>query len=230
MKDALSDAVGDRLSDATLDKVIRNAASSWTQSGHLRGRGRKTRQRVEATPAGAAYALLLGFAVGRRGRLLFQTPWVSVLDGSPDEIIDVSVAAKRLGLLDLKQSGSMIDVSFPTLFTERERELIYGRIDRLADRYKSYIALPWQKDLAGAQRAIFIVYDKADERRLRARKDLFALATAEAGHGWKECDLTRAFAEWMAKTEYRDSYFESPEDIELKLEISATGSPASRTE
>jgi len=47
-----------------------------------------------------------------------------------------------------------------------------GRIDRLAERYKNYIALPWQKDLAGAQRAIFIVYDKVDERRLRARKDL----------------------------------------------------------
>lgn len=93
-----------------------------------------------------------------------------------------------------------------------------GRIDRLAERYKSHIALTWQKDLAGAQRAIFIVYDKADERRLRARKDLFALATAEAGHGWSECDLTRAFAEWMASTEYRDSYFESPEDLELKLE------------
>lgn len=93
-----------------------------------------------------------------------------------------------------------------------------GRIDRLAERYKSYIALPWQKDLAGAQRAIFIVYDKADERRLRARKDLFAMATAEAGHGWLECDLTRVFAKWMAATEYRDSYFESPEDLELKLE------------
>lgn len=93
-----------------------------------------------------------------------------------------------------------------------------GRIDRLAERYRSYITLPWQKDLAGAQRAIFIVYDKADERRLRARKDLFALATAEAGHGWSECDLTRAFSEWMANTEYRDSYFESPEDLELKLE------------
>ncbi len=93
-----------------------------------------------------------------------------------------------------------------------------GRIDRLAERYKSYIALPWQKDLAGAQRAIFIVYDEADERRLRARKDLFALATAEAGHGWLECDLTRAFAEWMAAVEYRESYFESPENLELKLE------------
>ncbi len=93
-----------------------------------------------------------------------------------------------------------------------------GRIDRLAERYKSYIALPWQKDLAGAQRAIFIVYDKADERRLRVRKGLFALATEEAEHTWHECDLTRVFALWMANTQYRDSYFESPEDLELKLE------------
>ena len=93
-----------------------------------------------------------------------------------------------------------------------------GRIDRLAESYKSYIALPWQKDLAGAQRTIFIVYDKADERRLRARKDLFALATAAAGHAWLPCDLTKVFAEWMANTEYRDSYFESPEDLDLKLE------------
>ena len=93
-----------------------------------------------------------------------------------------------------------------------------GRIGRLAERYKSYIGLPWQKDLAGAERAIFVVYDKADERRLRARKDLFAMATTEAGHGWLVCDLTRVFAQWMAATEYRDSYFESPEDLELKLE------------
>lgn len=93
-----------------------------------------------------------------------------------------------------------------------------GRIDRLAERYKNYIALPWQKDLAGAQRAIFIVYDKTDERRLRARKELFELATREAGHGWLACDLTSVFAAWMTATEYRDSYFESPEDLALKLD------------
>ena len=93
-----------------------------------------------------------------------------------------------------------------------------GRIDKLAERYGSYIALPWQRDLAGAQRTIFIVYDKSDERRLRARKDLFELATGKARHRWLECDLTAAFAEWMAGIEYRDSYFESPEDLELKLE------------
>ena len=93
-----------------------------------------------------------------------------------------------------------------------------GRIDKLVERYRSFIALPWQKDLAGAQRVIFIVYDKADERRLRLRKAKFELATAEAKHGWLECDLTEVFANWMSNTEYRDSYFESPEDLELKLE------------
>jgi hypothetical protein len=126
MKDVLSEVVGDRLNEATLDKVVRNASSSWTQSGHLRGRGRKFRQRVEATPAATAYALLLGFAVGRRGRPLFETPWASMLDAGSNELIDVAVDAKRLGLLDLKQSGSMIDVSFPLLLTEKERELIHG--------------------------------------------------------------------------------------------------------
>ncbi|MCU7804267.1 MAG: hypothetical protein KZQ96_13800 [Candidatus Thiodiazotropha sp. (ex Lucinoma borealis)] len=126
MKDALSEVVGDRLSEATLDKVVRNASSSWTQSGHLLGRGRKTRQRVEATPVATTYALLLGFAVGRRGRLLFETPWAAILDANPEELIDVAADAKRLGLLDLKQSGPMIDVSFPAMFTEKERELIHG--------------------------------------------------------------------------------------------------------
>jgi len=51
MKDVLTRTVGDRWNEATLDKVVRNASSSWTQSGHFRGRGRKTRQRVEPAPA-----------------------------------------------------------------------------------------------------------------------------------------------------------------------------------
>lgn len=93
-----------------------------------------------------------------------------------------------------------------------------GRIDRLAERYRRHIALPWRKDLAGAERTIFIVYDKSDERRLRARKALFEMATRKLGHGWIDCDLTRTFAMWMADVEYRDSYFESPQDLDLKLE------------
>ena len=126
MKDALSETVEGRLNDATLGKVVRNAASSWTQSGHLRGRGRKIRQRVEPPPAAVAYALLLGFALGYRGRLLFETPWAAVLDAPPGELVGVAGEARRLGLVDLKQSGRLIDVSFPGTFTEREREWVLG--------------------------------------------------------------------------------------------------------
>lgn len=119
MKDGVQAVVGDRLNEATLDKVVRNASSSWTQSGHLRGRGRKIRQCVHPTPAATAYALLLGFAVGCRGYRLFETPWVAILDATVDELLDLAVDAKRLGLIDFKQSGTIIDVSFPTLSSDK---------------------------------------------------------------------------------------------------------------
>lgn len=93
-----------------------------------------------------------------------------------------------------------------------------GRIEKLVEQYTRHIALPWQKDLAGAQRAIFVVYDKNDERRIRARLDLFDLATKETGHSWKACDLTTAFSNWMAGIDYRDDYFADPDSLEMKLE------------
>ena len=126
MKDALVEITDNRLNSSTLDKVARNAASSWTQSGHLKGRGRKIRQQVEARPATTAYALLLGFATGRRGSLLFETPWCAVMDASAGELLELAGTAKRLGLLDLKQSGSIVDVSFPALLADAGKELAHG--------------------------------------------------------------------------------------------------------
>ena len=59
MRQALREAVGDRLSGETLDKVARNAASSWSQAGLLTGRTFKFRQQVEPTFTPVALALLL---------------------------------------------------------------------------------------------------------------------------------------------------------------------------
>jgi hypothetical protein len=94
-----------------------------------------------------------------------------------------------------------------------------GRIEELADVYEKHISTPWLIHLAGAQRTIFVVYDKTDERRLRAKKGLFELATTkESKHRWHEFDFTGVFPRWMAAEEYRDAYFDAPEDLELKLE------------
>ena len=93
-----------------------------------------------------------------------------------------------------------------------------GRIENLVVRYKNHIATPWQKNLAGDQKTIFVVYPPAEERRLRARMPLFEMATRNAGHSWKSCDFTAAFAAWMAGVEYREIYFEEPDSISMKLQ------------
>ncbi len=53
---------------------------------------------------------------------------------------------------------------------------------------------------------------------LRARIGEFEQATRGAGHGWTLVDSTSWFAEWMARDEYRDAYFEDPSLLEMKLE------------
>ena len=126
VKSILADAVGDRLNATTLAAAASRASSSWTQSGHLNGHHKKTRQKAESTPTATAFALLLGFALGRRGKSLFETPWIAVLDATPDAMMDMAFEAKRLGLLELKQSGALIDVSFLRLLSRKEQGLIYG--------------------------------------------------------------------------------------------------------
>lgn len=96
-----------------------------------------------------------------------------------------------------------------------------GRIEDLADEYERHLGGPWQHTLAGAQRVVFVVYAKEDERSLRARLPEFQRRTEHGergGHRWVECDCTRLFAAWMAADDYREAYFETPDDLRLKVE------------
>ena len=122
MTDAIGRAVGDRLSESTLDKVVRNAASSWTQSGHLKGRGRKTRTSVIPTVATTAYALLLGHLTGARGAALFETMWAQVLDAAKGQLMQLAMDARRLGFLDMSLSGGVVDVTFRRLLNPDDRQ------------------------------------------------------------------------------------------------------------
>ncbi|MBI5606169.1 MAG: hypothetical protein HY879_22785 [Deltaproteobacteria bacterium] len=121
MIDALAKSVGSRLNETILDKVVRNAASSWTQSGHLKGRVRKVRQPVKPTAATTTFALLLGYLAGTRGGALFETLWARALDAPPVELIHLAMDAKRLGFLDMSQSGGVIELSFSRLLAPTER-------------------------------------------------------------------------------------------------------------
>lgn len=125
--DALNRAVGDRLSDNTLDKVVRNSASSWTQSGHLKGHSRKMRVQAEATPASTAYALFVGHLAGIRTENVFDTLWSDALDAPPSETKGLAFEARRQGYLDMSDSGGVINIAFPKFLSTDERPSINGQ-------------------------------------------------------------------------------------------------------
>jgi Domain of unknown function (DUF1788) len=84
-------------------------------------------------------------------------------------------------------------------------------VDELLDAYRKFVSLPWQENLAPAQRVWMAVYPPEHEKRLRLHVPVFAEATKKANHSWELIDLTASFERWMAKHPYRDAYFESPD-------------------
>ena len=93
-----------------------------------------------------------------------------------------------------------------------------SRVERLARAYESHIGAPWQRTLAGAQRVVFVVYEKEMERAVRAGIGEFEQATRRGEHGWRLVDCTNWFADWMGRDEYAGAYFEDPSLLDLKLE------------
>ena len=121
MRDALREVVGERLNDSTLDKVLRNTASSWSQAGHLQGRTFKVRRAVKPTPVAVAFAFYLANAAGFHGEDILKSAWVKVLDCSASSALELGLEAKRIGLLDLRVAGEVFDLNLDRMDPEGPR-------------------------------------------------------------------------------------------------------------
>ena len=121
LRDAERVLVGSRLNNSTIAKVCRNVASSWTQSGHLRGRTFKIRQAVKPTPGSVAYAIYLSHAAGGRGANALSSGWLQVLDCDLSRTRQLALDAKRLGLIDLRLSGDILEYNLSRLDPEGPR-------------------------------------------------------------------------------------------------------------
>jgi len=114
----------DRFGEKMLQSLVRNLLSTWTQSGHLAGKTRKVRSLAYATPAVAAYALLLGYLSGARGKMLFETDYIQLLDCSFEKAIELAEEASRRGWIVFKRVGDVIEVLFPNLLNKDEMEWV----------------------------------------------------------------------------------------------------------
>jgi len=102
-------------SEMSRNSTAQHAASSWTQSGHLAGRAKKTRQRIKPTAAAVALALFLGHIAGYHGAAVFSNPWCRLLDLNSDRAKAMGFEAHRAGLLNLRAVGEVVELSFPLL-------------------------------------------------------------------------------------------------------------------
>ncbi len=109
--DAMASAFPGRLNPSVLDKAARNAASTWTQAGHLQGRRVKTRRQTQATAAAVALALWLGQQCGFFNEAVLRSWWVAVLDLDSDSLWPAVMEAKRLGLVSARRAGDVVELS-----------------------------------------------------------------------------------------------------------------------
>lgn len=118
-----------RFSDAMLRSLAQNCASTWTQSGHLRGAMRKQRQRIVATPEVVALAALIATVAGFGGPAILSSPWMSVLDISPGQALDLLRRAESLGLARVRSVGDVTEIATvkPFAATLRVHDLEYAR-------------------------------------------------------------------------------------------------------
>jgi hypothetical protein len=112
LADAVETAFPHRFAPGVRARIGRNAASSWTQSGHLHGRTNKVRTQAQATPAAAAYALYLGHLADETGSALFRTLWSRLLDAPEGQLRDLAAGASRLGWITYRSAAAMTEVTF----------------------------------------------------------------------------------------------------------------------
>jgi hypothetical protein len=117
---AVAERYPDSYGEAVRNKVGRNAASSWTQSGHLQGRSTKTRTKAVCRPAAVAFAFMIGHLTDSRGQGLLRTVWGRALDAPDHEVYEHAFAAAQRGWIEFRRAGEVIDVGFGWLLRPME--------------------------------------------------------------------------------------------------------------
>ena len=110
-EETLTSAFPNRFSPKMVKSLAQNCASSWTQSGHLSGKVKKIRRRLVPTATNVAFAALLATTAGFGGPSILSSPWMKILDLSPDQALDFLRRAAALGLVRIRSAGEVTEIS-----------------------------------------------------------------------------------------------------------------------
>lgn len=105
-------------SDSSKGTTARNCASTWAQAGYLIGHKKKQRVQLKITPAVITLALYIGYSNGFQGISVFDNPWCKLLCISPDRVRILGQEAHKLGYLNLRSIGEVVQIEFPYFLTK----------------------------------------------------------------------------------------------------------------
>ena len=123
MANAFENAYPLQYSNSSKGTTARNCASTWTQSGFLTGRKKKQRINLKITPAVITFALYIGYSTGFQGSSVFDNPWCKLLCISPDRVRTLGQEAHKLGLLNLRTIGEVVQIEFPNFLSNSSESL-----------------------------------------------------------------------------------------------------------
>ena len=115
---AVQAAFPDRFSPGVRDRIGRNLASTWTQSGHLVAKGKtgpKLRARIALSLVATTYALYLGHLDGVAGPALLEGTWADILGADSRLMQGMAEASAHRGWIEYAASGGMLQIGFEHL-------------------------------------------------------------------------------------------------------------------
>lgn len=120
MADKVAEMFPNRYGASTLKSIGQNTASTWVQSGHLRGKLQKVRAQAVSTPETIALALFIGTLQGEQGHKLFDTLSVQLLDTTLGEHEDLAFRGAQRGYYRYRRLGDVAEVDFANLLARTD--------------------------------------------------------------------------------------------------------------
>jgi hypothetical protein len=100
-----------KYAETTLQSTTRNIASSWRQSGHIKGKSPIVRTKAPADFHALAFAVIIGYLRGLRGQNLLASEWVRLLDFDSGELEAAISHAHIHGFITSRKIGDVLELT-----------------------------------------------------------------------------------------------------------------------
>ena len=105
--------------------LAQNVSTTWSSSGHLAGKVKKSRCLPEPRPVSAAYAMFVGYLTGLRGERLLDSAYAALVASNRSQLQGALALASARSLLKLKQAAGVVEFEFSNLLTPTERAMLH---------------------------------------------------------------------------------------------------------